>query len=202
MSAAILGGGRMALALHTALLRTGAAARLVDPRRPDVASLRRTPVVLLAVPFGAALDLARGPLAGCADGRILVDVTNPAGRAAGPVTPGASGGEQLAATAPGWRVVKALNTVSARMLQVREAAALPVSVPMAGDDAAAKARVGELVRDLGLDPVDAGGIAASREIEALAVLLMRISDRHGLHGEIGFHLRPPAGQRHLDRSAS
>ncbi|MBM2614213.1 NADP oxidoreductase [Actinoplanes sp. LDG1-06] len=202
MSTAILGGGRMAVALHAAFRRAGGAAELIDPRDPDPTALKRAPVLLLAVPFAAALDLIRRPLAACADGRVLVDVTNPATWPATPIPQGASGGEVLAAAAPGWRVVKALNTIPARMLQVHQLSGMPVSVPVAGADPAAKAQVSELIRGLGFAPVDAGGISASREIEALAVLLMRISDRNGLHGEIGIHIGRPAARTSLRRSVS
>jgi hypothetical protein len=41
---------------------------------------------------------------------------------------------------------------------------------MAGNDAAAKAQVAGLLRDLGFDPLDAGGIDKSRLLEPFALV--------------------------------
>jgi hypothetical protein len=47
-----------------------------------------------------------------------------------------------------------------------------VSVPIAADDRAAKEQVARIVAAMGMDPVDAGPLRYSREIEALARLYM------------------------------
>jgi 8-hydroxy-5-deazaflavin:NADPH oxidoreductase len=189
MTVAILGGGAMGLALCHAFGLAGEPVRLVAARTPE--PLGWAPLVVLAVPFPAALRLVRGRLAGLGGGRVLVDVTNP-GMGTHPIGPGRhSGGEALARAAPGWRVVKAFNTVPATLLHSPELHGQPVTVPVAGDDPDAKEQVSGLVRRLGFAPVDAGGIAASRELEALAVLLRRISGHNGLHGQIGIHIGRP-----------
>jgi predicted dinucleotide-binding enzyme len=148
---------------------------------------------VLAVPFPAALALVRGRLAGLGGGRVLVDVTNPGMGPGALAVPPCSAGEVLAAAATGWRVVKAFNTVPAALLPHHEMHGHPVSVPVAGDDPDAKALVSDLVRLLGFAAVDAGGITASRELEALAVLLRRISGHNGLRGRVGIHIGTPTG---------
>jgi predicted dinucleotide-binding enzyme len=198
VSVAIVGGGAMGRALSGALAAAGVPAPVVRGRAQAVDPLLRyAPVVVLAVPFPAALALVRGRLSGLGGGRVLVDVTNPGmGPGIGPgalAVPPCSAGEVLAAAATGWRVVKAFNTVPAALLPHHEMHGHPVSVPVAGDDPDAKARVSELVRRLGFAAVDAGGIAASRELEALAVLLRRISGHNGLRGRVGIHIGTPTG---------
>jgi predicted dinucleotide-binding enzyme len=200
MTVAIVGGGAMGRALAGALAATGVPAPVI-PGRPAAATavtradpvLPCAPVVVLAVPFPAALTLVRGRLSGLGGGRILVDLTNPGLGPGSLAPPPCSGGEVLAAAASGWRVVKAFNTVPAALLRCHEMHGYPVSVPLAGDDPDAKARVSELIWRLGFAAVDAGGIGASRELEALAVLLRRISGHNGLRGHVGIHIGTPTG---------
>jgi predicted dinucleotide-binding enzyme len=129
--------------------------------------------VLLAVPAGA-VDEAVAAL-GSLDGRVLIDAVNDVGRS----EPG-SVAQDIAAKAPGARVVKAVNTVFAPMYP--EAAASPGRAHMVicGDDAEAKETVAALVRDLGFEPVDAGGLDAAPEVEAFARLVIRLAYRQGL----------------------
>ena len=67
-------------------------------------------------------------------------------------------------------VVKAFNTLFAanQVDPILDGTRLDGFV--AGDDAAAKATVLELVRSIGLRPIDAGPLARARELEALAWL--------------------------------
>jgi predicted dinucleotide-binding enzyme len=51
---------------------------------------------------------------------------------------------------------------------------------LAGDDDAAKATVGEVLESFGWPaPIDVGGIDASRELESLCILWVRIGFRRG-----------------------
>ena len=70
------------------------------------------PVVVLAVPWGAAHDAIQA--AGDFSGKIVIDPTSPVKRDLSglDVPEGSSAAEQVAAWAPGARVVKAFNTVS------------------------------------------------------------------------------------------
>ncbi|GAA0459680.1 hypothetical protein Ade02nite_13730 [Paractinoplanes deccanensis] len=171
--------------------------------------LRHAGTVLLALPYPVAAALVAGPAGHRGGGRVLIDATNPAlcpDRSAPPRGCGSggfgsggfgsggfgsggfgSGGEIIAAAAAGWRTVKAFNTVAAEHLALTRMGDGPVTLPVAGP-ADAKPPVFDLAVRLGFDPLDAGGIESSREMEALAVLLARVSTAHGLHGRIGVRI--------------
>jgi len=206
MTVGVLGYGRMGAAFAGALDAVscpvliagacqGSAARVASRLRhacaTDVPHLIRTASLLvLALPFAAALELMSGPPARAGAGRTLVDPTNPV-LGPGPrpeAIVGRSGGEVLAASLTSWHVVKAFNSVPAAMMGTPSVPGGAVTLPIASDHEPAKTEVGMLARRLGFEPVDAGGIGRSRELEALAVLLNAINHHHGLAGRVGFHL--------------
>jgi predicted dinucleotide-binding enzyme len=93
----------------------------------------------------------------------------------GYVAPFDSAARLIADVAPaGAPVVKAFNTTFAGPLLVGKVAGRPLDVFVAGDDADAKAKVEQLIRDGGLRPIDAGALARARELEALGYLHMAI----------------------------
>ncbi|XP_063003640.1 metalloreductase STEAP4-like isoform X1 [Elgaria multicarinata webbii] len=93
-------------------------------------------------------------------GKVLVDVSNNLKINQYPE----SNAEYLAQMMPGSKVVKAFNTVSAWALQ---SGALDASrqVFICGDDSKSKEKVMEIVRSLGLTPLDKGSLLAAKEIE-------------------------------------
>ncbi|XP_030406361.1 metalloreductase STEAP4 [Gopherus evgoodei] len=93
-------------------------------------------------------------------GKVLVDVSNNLKINQYPE----SNAEYLAQLVPGAKVVKAFNTVSAWALQ---SGTLDASrqVFVCGDDNKAKQMVMDIVRTLGLTPLDQGSLLAAREIE-------------------------------------
>ncbi|ELV09903.1 Metalloreductase STEAP4 [Tupaia chinensis] len=93
-------------------------------------------------------------------GKILVDVSNNRKVNQYPE----SNAEYLAQLVPGAHVVKAFNTISAWALQ---SGALDASrqVFVCGNDRKAKQRVMDIVRGLGLTPLDKGSLMAASEIE-------------------------------------
>jgi predicted dinucleotide-binding enzyme len=115
------------------------------------------------------------------DGKVVVDVTNPVNESfdALVVPPDGSATQELAALAPGARFVKAFNTTFARTLTEGEVAGQPLDVLIAGDDDGAKEAVAQLVRDGGLNPIDAGGVHRARELEALGLLHMNVQGTLG-----------------------
>ena len=130
----------------------------------DVAAAARTAdVVVLSVPWAAiptALEQA-GPLAG----KIVIDTTNQFGPGPKPAE-GQTAAAFNAARMPGARYAKTFNTLTAAF-QAGTAHREPRVVQwLAGDDDEAKAVVGGLVRDAGYEPVDIGGAADCRVIEA------------------------------------
>jgi 8-hydroxy-5-deazaflavin:NADPH oxidoreductase len=206
MTVGVVGAGRMGRALARAIASAGVPVMLstgrdADPGpRPPVpphcepvrlAGIWQTAdLVILALPFPVARAMMSGLPGRIGEGRALVDGTNPRFCPGSALPSGRSGGEIITEAAPTWRVTKAFNTVPAGLLEAPEMYGRPVSVPIAGA-ASAKSEVFTLVRRLGFDPLDAGGIAASRELESLAVLLDRVSAAHGLNGRIAIHIGQP-----------
>ncbi len=181
-----------------AVERAREAAARVEARVPgaaveaaeNTAALARAAVVVLAFPPAGLvpfLDAAGGALAG----RLVVDPIVPLAFA-GPFCdvaplPGArSVGELIQARCPAARVVSAFKNVPAPRL-------LDVPTPLEGDcilcgeDAEARADVARLVRRIPrLRPVDAGGIASARHLEALTALQINVNRRHRAHTAVAF----------------
>lgn len=201
MQISIIGAGNMASGIATRALAGGHSVRLTDrdpgkaktlaedlrERVPgaDVAEAGTAPgdadIVVLALPFAAAEQVAgasREQLAG----QIVVDISNPVDFATFDslvVPSGTSAAEQIAAAAPGARVVKAFNTTFAGNLVAGEAGGLPLDVFIAGDDAEAKQAVADLAASGGLRPVDAGPLRRARELEGFQFLHMTLQQGLG-----------------------
>lgn len=136
----------------------GDAARAATPRE----AARDGDVVVVTVPLHALQQLPAAQLAG----KVVVDTTNyyPArdGQVAELDEGKTTSSELLAALAPEARVVKAFNSIHFLQLGSQgQDRATPGrrALPIAGDDAAAKQVVAELVDELGFDVVDAGPLA-------------------------------------------
>jgi predicted dinucleotide-binding enzyme len=98
-------------------------------------------------------------------------------------------------------VAKAFNTVPARAVARCNLNGLPVSLPVATDHPAALRDTFDLARLLGFEPLDAGGIRAARHLEGLAALLMAVSDRHRLHGDVSIRIGVPGPEIDAVRAA-
>ena len=89
-----------------------------------------------------------------------------------------SGAEELATRVPQARVVSAFNTVPSEVLfgvfEARRKASRP-SLVYCGDDAGSKRIAGELIRDVGFDPVDAGPLRIARYTEPFALLVAQLA---------------------------
>lgn len=122
-------------------------------------------VVVLAVPGRVApeVTVALGDL----EGRVLVDCTNPDE----PVQP--SLGALVAECAINGRVVKALNTLDARVLHAPQLTLRP-AVPVCGDDDDACDTTAVLVRQLGLTPIRFGGLEHAGALECIASIGARM----------------------------
>lgn len=151
-----------------------------------VASVMHADIVLLAVPGRLAESITRD--LGDLSGKIIIDPTNHYVRDGVPHLAGeTSNGELIQAAAPEAFVVKAFNTLNWRHMVDPDSSGGPVTIPLAGNNTAAKAKVAEIVAGMGLEPLDVGPIQNARHVEGMLVLWMHAR----MNGSaFNFHLRP------------
>ncbi len=126
-------------------------------------------IIVLAIPYPAAQDVVSS--LGSLEGKIVIDPMNSAKFEDGLISPlTESISADIATWAPGARIVKALNTLGAQVMVNPNVVPEPVTVPIAGDDAAAKETVGALIRQLGLEVFDAGPLHNARYIDSMGLL--------------------------------
>lgn len=129
-----------------------------------------------------SLDALRAAGANNLEGKILIDIANPLDFSQGMPPTLFSGntdslGEAAQRELPGTKVVKTLNTVNCNlMVDARRVADGNHDMFVAGNDAAAKAKVTEFLRDwFGWKSViDLGDISASRGTESYLPLWIRL----------------------------
>lgn len=144
-------------------------------------------VVVLAVPWSAAQ--ASLAAAGGLHGKVLVDATNAVGSGLTPgFAPPASAAEQVAAWAPGARVVKAFNTTGYENMTDPVYGGQATTMFICGDDAPAKATVADLAGALGFEAADAGPLAAAFHLENLALLWIHLARQPAYGRDIAFRL--------------
>jgi predicted dinucleotide-binding enzyme len=167
--------------------RSGSGARAASQREAAQAA----DIVLIAVPWAAARDTLRN--LGNLDGKIVMDATNAFApgrdRLMQPVVD-TSGGELMQSWAPRARVVKAFNTMQAKIMADPDIAGGAVTVPLCGNDAAAKSRVAGLVRALGFEAADVGPIRHARWVEGMAVLYLTPTMSGRPKESFEFYFRP------------
>ncbi|MFJ7334373.1 NADPH-dependent F420 reductase [Streptomyces sp. NPDC101110] len=159
---------------------------------PDTAeAVRGAHVAVLAVPAAAASEVL-DQLGDAAVGLVIVDVTNPLNDTYSDLTTsGTSHIEELAARAPQANLVKAFNTILASRLGTPSEDGQPLDGFYAGDDAAAKDTVAQLLGSLGFRPIDAGGLRMARSLEELGFLNISLNARNGWPWQSGWKLVGP-----------
>jgi len=133
-------------------------------------------VVVLSVAWGVVEDALKQ--AGSLDGKILFTIVNPllpdmSGLAVGTTT---SAAEEIAKLAPKARIVESMP-IFAEVLHspsTQFGDQVP-SVFYCGDDAEAKAMIAGLLKEIGTDPIDAGGLTNARFVEPSGMLLVQLA---------------------------
>jgi NADPH-dependent F420 reductase len=194
MNVTIIGAGNMGRGIGTRLVAGGHSLTFVDAN-PEVAekaaadvraaaknnakvstesidNAELSDVVVLALWYGTNIEIAK-QLGTKLVGKVVVDIANPLNSSFDGLAtaPDSSSAEDVAnAIASGAKVVKAFNTTYANTLLAGQVAGQPLDVFIAGDDADAKNKVAELVKDGGMRPIDTGPLSRARQIEGMQFL--------------------------------
>ncbi|MCX4740889.1 NADPH-dependent F420 reductase [Streptomyces antibioticus] len=218
MRIGVLGTGNMADALATHWARAGHEVTIAgrDAHKAErlatrigegakAAGLRAAAesghVVLAALPYGAGAEVVRD-LHAALEGRVLLDCSNPVGPGFRLLTEGGpSAAQLLAAAAPGAHVVKAFNLCHEDVWRIRPPVfdGRPLAVPVCGDDETALARVRELVRNVGCEPVTGGGLERAGLLEATAAMFIGLwvgegADAQAIAPPLAYASGPSHGQ--------
>jgi 8-hydroxy-5-deazaflavin:NADPH oxidoreductase len=203
MNVTIIGAGNMGRGIGTRLVAGGHAVTFVDTNpetaEKTAAEVRATAkksmkvstaslgdaelgdVVVLAVWYGTNIEIAK-QLGAKLAGKVVVDIANPLNSTYDGLAtaPESSSAEDVArAIVSGAKVVKAFNTTYAGTLLAGQVAGQPLDVFIAGDDADAKGKVAELVKDGGMRPIDAGPLSRARQIEGMQLLHITLQNTLG-----------------------
>ncbi len=200
MKVAILGTGKVGKAIAKGLSKKHEVTfGSRDPSKADVPPGAKVDTMakaaawseaaILAVPFSAIQEAIRAAGPGNLRGKTVVDPTNviaPSGELALGFT--TSGAEELAKLVPDANVVKAFNTIFAKNMSTGHVGGQALTLPVAGNDAKAKAAVMTLGRDLGFDPVDAGPLKAARYLEPMGMHMISLGLAQKMGTDIGYRL--------------
>lgn len=205
MNIAIIGAGNVGRALAASFVRAGHSVTIAsrDPKdagsvasamgarlaRSNAEAAAAADVVVLATPFSSAAEIA-AEIADDVNGKVVVDPTNRMSFGAdGPdMDTTTSNAEELAALLPDANVIKAFNTLLASNQSDPITEGVQLDGYVAGDDAAAKAQVLDLVASIGLNPVDVGPLSRSRQLEGLAFLNITLNMANGGRWQSGWKL--------------
>ena len=165
-----------------------------DPRHADLGAVATVAeaaagaqALLVALPWSATEEVVHRLQVGDA---VVIDATNPlaAGARQLAADPLLSGAELVRDWTGSTRVVKAFNvTGSGNMTNPAYGDVRPL-MPVAADDADAKALVLGLANQIGFDGVDAGSLTAARDLEHLAMMWIRLAYSLGNGPDIAFGL--------------
>jgi hypothetical protein len=133
-------------------------------------------VVFLATPFQAN-ETALKAVANEIRGKILIDCTNPVGANLGHgLNNVRSGSEMVQSLVPDTRVVKAFTIYGFENFEDASYPGYNVKPAMmyCGNDSGAKKIVGELIAQLGWQPLDVGGLEQALHLEHMTLLWVRM----------------------------
>ena len=209
---AVLGTGRVGSALGTHFAKVGHTV-IYGSRMPDKERVQKlvartganasattqkeaaqqVELIMLAVPWDATEQVIKN--IGNLDGKIIMDATNAIDMVDDgmlQVSVETSAGELIQSWAPNAYVVKTFNNVNDTLMADPTGIDGPVTVPLAGNNKAAKARVQKIVTGMGFHSVDAGPIRIARVLEGMVVmkLVPMFEGRHGERWEYYFRPHP------------
>jgi predicted dinucleotide-binding enzyme len=182
MKIGIVGAGNIGTALTHLLTAKGHDVAVANSRDPEtlsdlarqsgaravtaVEAPRGAELVIVTIPEKSVMDLPDDLLDQTAPGAIVVDTGNYYAARDGRIDAIEEGTTESRWVSDrlGRPVIKAFNTIQARHLLERgtpRGTGGRIALPVAGDDAEAKATVMALIDDLGFDPVDAGALDQS-----------------------------------------
>jgi len=151
-------------------------------------SVKTAQIVILAVPWDVAEQVTRD--LGDLSGKIIIDPINPRvvenGIADYPSN--VSNAERIQAIAPDAMVVKAFNTISSDTMRDPSLEDFPFTIPLVGNDADAKAKVAEILEQLGFETIDFGAVKFAHIVEGF-YLLRTNARRNDVFFEWAFPLR-------------
>ena len=171
----IIGTGAMGTAIATLIEKGGNGVQVLGSNDTDKTVTGE--VVVLAVPYPAVPQVLAQRAAEL-DGKVVVDITNPLDFETFDsltVPTDSSAAAEIAAALPGARVVKAFNTNFAATLAAGTVGDLQTTVLIAGDDAAAKSLLADIVTAAGLRTIDAGSLRRARELESIGFLQITLA---------------------------
>ena len=125
-------------------------------------------IVVLAVPWPAMETVAQN--LGALDGKIVIDISFPSEQGSDGYYVSVvetSSAELIQQWNPGAKVMKTFALQASYVIDDPTVVGGPVTIPIAADDRAAKEQIARIIVAMGLDPVDAGPLRMSRELEAM-----------------------------------
>ncbi len=205
MKIAIIGAGSVGRALATSFTRAGHQVVLASRDPEDAGGVAaatgsratisaaeaaaQADLIALAIPFASAGEVA-AEIRDAVVGKPVVDITNRMSFGPNGVDTDttSSNAEEIAALLPGANVIKAFNTLFASNQIDPISEGVQLDGYVAGDDAAAKAQVLDLVASIGLNPVDVGPLVRARQLEGLAFLNITLNMANGGSWQSGWKL--------------
>jgi NADPH-dependent F420 reductase len=144
-------------------------------------------IIIPAVPYNAEKSVVE-KIRPVATGKVVVSISNPLTESYdGLVTaPGSSAAEELQELLPHAKVVKAFNTTYAADFARPLIGGQQVDAFIAGNDEEAVNTVERLAQTAGFNPVVAGDLPVSRTLEAMQLLLIRLTLKNGYNWHAGW----------------
>jgi 8-hydroxy-5-deazaflavin:NADPH oxidoreductase len=145
-------------------------------------------IMIVSIPMKNYRDVPRAGL----EGKVVIDANNYYPQRDGHIPEldddSMTSSELLAGHLPSSHVVKAFNAIrSQHLIELVTPPGDPnrIAIPIAGDNAAAKLTVSQLIDEIGFDAVDTGGLDSSRLFQPGAVLYGADTTAEKLRATIG-----------------